>query len=119
MDSEAMVLWDDVIVLLKEKSIAPSYIAMLESCVPESLEPGVITVSTKMGFVKHYIEKFKRSVEDCLEEAAFQPMKCHVLLERKVYEPAIDTHSDLTRVEVVDWQKRTASPIRDLFPREV
>lgn len=114
MDSEAKILWEDVIVLLKEKSFGPSNIAMLESCTPERLEDDAITVSTKIGFAKHNIEKNKAIIEKCLEEAAFSPISLKVILERDRGNATIDTHSDLTAEELNEWQKKTSSPITPL-----
>ena len=109
MNSEAQLLWEDTLLLLKEKGESPSFITMLESCNPVSLTDEALTVSTKMKFVKRSIDKKADEIEACLKEIAFQPIRLTISLARADETPSLDTHSDLTAEEATSWEKKTTN----------
>jgi chromosomal replication initiator protein len=113
MDTEARILWEDAVVQLKEKELGASTIAMLESCLPSALDDGTLTVATNMGFVKRTLEKQRDVIEGCLEQAAFQPIRLDIVVERKA-DDSIDTHSDLTKEEITSWQEDVST--KDIPP---
>ena len=80
--SDAQVLWADVVDLIAEEGTQPALLAMLQSCRAAGLTDTSITVSAGSGFVKRTIEKNAAEIESCLERAAFQPVSLVVELER-------------------------------------
>ena len=81
-ESDAQVLWDDVVELLGEEGTAPALLAMLKSCQATALTDEALTIAAGTGFVRRNIEKNVSAIEACLERAAFQPLRLEVELSR-------------------------------------
>lgn len=93
-DSDAAILWNDVLLLLAEREdIVPSTIAMLQSCTPTAMDAETFHIATTMGFAQRRISQSAPIIEDCLEQAAFQPLELVVDLVK-------DTRAVQTRNEV-------------------
>ena len=90
MDSDAALLWQDVLVLLHERDMEASTLAMVESCTPLSLEDDRLRISCSLSFAQRKIMQSADIIEECLEEAAFQPLKLSVELvkERRLVRPS-------------------------------
>ena len=82
-ESDAQVLWDDVVELLGEEGTAPALLAMLKSCQATELTDDSLTITAGTGFVRRNVEKNAASIEACLERAAFQPLGLTVELSRE------------------------------------
>lgn len=82
-ESDAQVLWDDVVELLGEEGTAPALLAMLKSCQATALTDESLTIAAGTGFVRRNVEKNASAIEACLERAAFQPLGLTVELSRE------------------------------------
>lgn len=82
-ESDAQVLWDDVVELLGEEGTAPALLAMLKSCQATELTDDSLTITAGTGFVRRNVEKNAASIEACLERAAFQSLGLTVELSRE------------------------------------
>ena len=81
-ESDAQVLWADVVDLIAEEGSQPALLAMLRSCKAADMDDASITIAAGSGFVKRTIEKNAATIESCLERAAFQPIRLFVELDR-------------------------------------
>ena len=70
--SESLMLWEDVINLLKDDDYLPSVIAMLENCGVGEVKDNKLTVYTSLKFAYRKLEDNHYLVENYLEEAAFE-----------------------------------------------
>lgn len=73
-ETDAEALWQDTIGLLAQRNFPDSFLAMLENCTPTSMNDGVLHAETSLQFVQKKVTKNRESVEECLSEAAFEPM---------------------------------------------
>ena len=72
-DSDAAILWEDVMELLSARGdLNRATMAMIESCVPTSMDDETFHVSTTLGFAQRKISQHAHIVEECLEQASFQ-----------------------------------------------
>ncbi|MCC6102332.1 MAG: chromosomal replication initiator protein DnaA [Olegusella sp.] len=99
--TDADVLWSDVLLLLEKKKMAPSTLAMLSDCTPIVLLNGKLTISTSLGFARRKIEQEQKTIEECLSEAAFQPIKLEILLSRNE-SPNIPTQTTVASDEEIE-----------------
>ena len=99
-DSDASILWQDVQTLLAERSIPAANLAMIKSCNAVSFDGDVLTISTNMGFAQKKIKQQAPLIEECLEQAAFQPVRLEVVLAHDKAPSAIDTNTEMTREEI-------------------
>ncbi len=89
--TDAEYLWGDVLHLLEERGLTPAIVAMLKSCTPEDLDD------------EH--EQEQQTIEECIQEAAFQPLKLNVVLSRNPAAPAtapapvVVTSEELAQIE--------------------
>ena len=81
-ESDAQILWEDVVAILTEDGLAPSTLAMLQSCEAIGLTDDTLTISAKSGFVRRNVEKNADLIRGAIERAAFQPMQLAVDLNR-------------------------------------
>jgi chromosomal replication initiator protein len=114
-ESDATLLWDDILRLFKEKERTPSTLAMLSSCTPDRLEDDKLIVTTPTKFVKRTIEKSLDVVRKCASEAAFQPMDVVVELKQDE-EPEVKVTSSISQEELMHIQN--ASRKKEVRPKE-
>ena len=101
-ESDAIALWQDALTLLAERNVAPATLAMLRSCQAISFDGEKLTVSTNMGFAQRKISQQAPMIEECLEQAAFQPVGFEVIL----------THDSVRRSGTSTRRPRRWSPRR-------
>lgn len=82
MESDAQILWDDVVSMLEEDGLAPSTLAMFKSCQAVDLTDDTLIISAGSGFVRRNVEKNAAIIKAALERAAFQPMELSVGINR-------------------------------------
>lgn len=82
MESDAQILWDDVVDMLAADGLAPSTLAMFKSCHAVDITEDTLVINAGSGFVKRNVEKNAAMIKEALERAAFQPMELSVGLER-------------------------------------
>ena len=81
MDStqdDALLLWNDVLTLLSQKNMPPAALAMLKSCEVVSFDGSTFRISTSLGFAQRKIKQQAPAIEECLSEAALQPVSLEV-----------------------------------------
>ena len=79
LESDAEALWQDTLDLLAAQAKVPeSVLAMLRNCTPTSMEGGVMRLETPMRLVLKTVSKNAAVVEECLTQAAFEPMRLEV-----------------------------------------
>lgn len=75
-DSDAALLWEDVMSLLATREdVNKSTLAMIESCVPTSMDDETFHVSTTLAFAQRKISQHAHIIEECLRQASFQELK--------------------------------------------
>ena len=80
-ESDAQLLWADVVAMLEDEGTAPATLAMFKSCEATELTEDTLVLAVDGGFVKRNVEKNAPTIEALLERAAFQPM--HLRVEAK------------------------------------
>ena len=117
--TDADYLWEDVLVLLEQRGLAPAMLAMLRSCTPVGLDDESLTITTNLSFARRKIEQEQGTIEQCLQEAAFQPLKLHIELTRSSAPaapaaPAVVSPEELSQLQPaespVSQPARTPSP---------
>ena len=74
MTSDAEILWSDVVDIMQTQNTPPAFMAMLQSCQPQELTEDSLIVTTSR-FAKRKIQSNIEVLEECLTQAAFQPLK--------------------------------------------
>ena len=140
-ESDLGDLWQDTLSLLARKQLAEATLAMLRSCSPRTLEDGKLILSTDMRLVQKKALALQDTIEECLTQAAFEPLQITVQLDQSDHVPAPKpsyaptasaqltgeeqnakpypaTHSDMTIWESVDEQApKTRRDDNPLFER--
>ena len=115
-DSDAALLWEDVLALLSTREdLNQSTVAMIESCVPVSMDDESFHVSTTLGFAQRKISQHASVIEECLEQASFQHLSLVVDLVKDTRTVRISNEvspEELTRLSaaVSPAPVRTAPP---------
>ena len=79
LESDAEALWQDALDLLSQQQRLPeSVLAMLRNCTPVSMEEGTLRLTTPMRLVLKTVSKNAAVVEECLTQAAFEPMRLDI-----------------------------------------
>lgn len=79
-ESDASVLWEDTLDLLADAGKPESFMAMLRSCVPVSLEDGVLKAETPMRLALRKISQNTEEIEAAMSQAAFEEVKLELAL---------------------------------------
>lgn len=116
-DSDADILWHDVLMLLEAQGIQPSLLAMLKSCSARSFDGESLHIETSMTFAQRKIMQHGTMIEGCLEQAAFQPVTLCVDLARDT----MGTHLHLTEAPRgaghVGEEHQTHGPVQGTAPK--
>ena len=109
-DSDAALLWEDVLALLSEREgINRSTLAMIESCTPTSMDDESFHVSTTLGFAQRKITQHARLIEECLEQASFQHLSFVVDLVKD--NRTVHVSNEVSPAELTQLTAATSSPI--------
>ncbi|MBP3893473.1 MAG: AAA family ATPase [Atopobiaceae bacterium] len=115
-DSDAAILWEDVMALLSARDdINHATLAMIESCTPTSMDDESFHVSTTLGFAQRKITQHAKIIEECLEQASFQPLEFVVDLvkdTRTVHVSNEVSPEELTRLTAPTEQTATMAPTK-------
>ncbi len=98
IESDAEILWCDVIDLMRQRETSPHIMAMLESCVPQDLTDEALIISASR-FAKRRIQSEASTIEYFLEQAAFQPLKLEVIAQT-AETSKIEVKSTVSEVEI-------------------
>lgn len=113
MDStqdDAQLLWNDVLTLLTQRNMPPAALAMLRSCEVLSLDDSTLRIATGLGFAQRKIRQQSPIIEECLAEAAFQPLSLDVELAAPTQARPIQTSSQMSSAEAQHIAEAQALP---------
>ncbi|WP_455139382.1 DnaA ATPase domain-containing protein [Thermophilibacter sp.] len=111
LESDAEALWQDTLDLLAARELPEATLAMLRNCAPTSMADGTLRLETPMRLVLKTVSKNTSLIEECLTQAAFEPMRLEVS-----FAPASSParaqapSSSMSRAEVDRWTAATAAP---------
>ena len=117
IESDAEVLWSDVVDLMRQHDISPHIMAMLEACVPQDLTDEALIISASR-FAKRRIQSEAATIEAYLEKAAFQPLKLEII-NQVADASKIEVESTVTEDEVQEVlapQQSTQQPVQMMNP---
>lgn len=80
-ESDADILWDDVISSLEDANLPAASVAMLQSCGATALDEGVLTVCASSRFVQRTLSRLSEQLDKAASEVAFQPMHVEIELD--------------------------------------
>lgn len=109
LESDAEALWQDTLDLLATKNLPESTLAMLRGCTPKSMTDSVMTIETPMRLVLKTISKNAEIIEECLSQAAFEPMTLDVNFAPTTQQAMSRPSSTMSREEVNSWTAATMS----------
>ena len=109
LESDAEALWQDTLDLLATKNLPESTLAMLRGCTPKSMSDSVMTIETPMRLVLKTISKNAEIIEECLSQAAFEPMTLDVNFAPTTQQAMSRPSSTMSREEVNSWTAATTS----------
>ena len=78
LESDAEALWQDAMDLLRARELPEAVLAMLQNCTPISLEDATLRLTTPMRLVLKTVTKHTPVIEECLAQAAFEPIRLNV-----------------------------------------
>ncbi|OUO45594.1 hypothetical protein B5F79_09375 [Olsenella sp. An285] len=119
LESDAEALWQDTLDLLAAQAKVPeSVLAMLRNCTPTSMEGGVMRLETPMRLVLKTVSKNAAVVEECLTQAAFEPMRLEVSFApgAAAAPRAQSPSSSMSREEVAAWTAETSQVAAPVAP---
>ena len=99
-DSDAAILWNDVLDLLEQRGLPAATLAMLRSCKATALDDEALHIATNLGFAQRRIAQQAPVIEKCLEKAAFQHLSVVVELSKDMDAKPVDTGSTITAAEL-------------------
>ena len=78
-ESDAEILWDDVVSSLEENELPAATVAMLRSCEATALDEETLTVKTSSRFVQRTLGRLGHQLDEAASGVAFMPI--HVIVE--------------------------------------
>lgn len=103
IDTDYDALWQDTLDLLNKRSLPGAVLAMLRSCTPVSLEPGILHVQTHSRTVRSRLSRNADVIGECLSEAAFEPTRLDITFVPDTSRDQIVTSSSMTAEEAQRW----------------
>ena len=120
LESDAEALWQDALDLLAgQEGLPESVLAMLRNCTPTSMEDGVLQLTTPMRLVLKTVSKNAAVVEECLTQAAFQPMRLEIAFEPAAAPRAAGPSSSMSRAEADAWMAEVGGAPAHPTPRSI
>ncbi len=107
LESDAEALWQDTLDLLAARDLPESTLAMLRNCTPTSMEGGTLRLETPMRLVLKTVSKNASMIEECLSQAAFEPMHLDLEFAPAQARPAAAATSSMSREEADSWAAAT------------
>ena len=105
LESDAEALWQDTLDLLADRNLPEATLAMLRNCSPTSMDDATMHLETSMRLVLKTVSKNAAVIEECLSQAAFEPM--HLEVEFVRGGAAAHTPSSMSREEASSWAAET------------
>ncbi len=109
LESDAEALWQDTLDLLTSRNLPEATLAMLRNCTPTSMENATLHLETPMRLVLKTVSKNVPVIEECLSQAAFEPMRLEVDFVPGAGAAQAPSHapSSMSREEVDSWAAET------------
>ena len=109
LESDAEALWQDTLDLLTSRNLPEATLAMLRNCTPASMENATLHLETPMRLVLKTVSKNVPVIEECLSQAAFEPMRLEVDFVPGAGAAQAPSHapSSMSREEVDSWAAET------------
>lgn len=79
-ESDAEILWDDIVSSLEADELPAATVAMLQSCEAESLSEDTLRVRTTSRFVQRTVGRLGNKLDEVASAAAFQPLHVDVVV---------------------------------------
>lgn len=109
-ESDAEILWDDVVLSLEAASLPAAQAAMLRSCEAVSLDDDELHVRTSSRFVQRTLSRLQSQMDEAASSVAFQTL--HVVVELSSQPPRKDP-SPAVEVPVSRIPNHPEPPARD------
>ena len=87
-ESDAEILWDEVVTSLEAGGLPASAIAMLRSCKAADLDGETLSILTASRFVQRTIGRFSTQIDDAASEVAFMPLHVSVRVDTAAERPS-------------------------------
>ncbi|MDO4536556.1 MAG: DnaA/Hda family protein [Coriobacteriales bacterium] len=114
-ESDAEVLWDDVVSTLEESGLPAAQVAMLRSCGASSLdEDGTLRVTTSSRFVQRTLTRLQPQLEEAATNIAFESI--HVVVEQGESSRATSRAPQAAPAQAPATPVPTAKPSTPAFP---
>ena len=107
LETDAEALWQDALDLLANRNLPEATLAMLRGCEPKSMDDGTLHVETSMRLVLKTISKISDVIEECLSQAAFQPMRLSLTFSQTQDSSHPTVRSTMTQEEADTWAAAT------------
>lgn len=109
LESDAEALWQDTLDLLTSHDLPEATLAMLRNCTPVSMGDATLRLETPMRLVLKTVSKNVPVIEECLSQAAFEPMRLEIGFAPASAAAAASPHtpSSMSRAEVDSWAAAT------------
>ena len=79
-ESDAEILWDDIVSSLEAEELPAATVAMLQSCEAESLTEDTLRIRTSSRFVQRTIGRLGDRLDEAASAVAFQPLRVEVVI---------------------------------------
>ncbi|MBR3224176.1 MAG: ATP-binding protein [Atopobiaceae bacterium] len=79
-ESDAEILWDDIVSSLEAEELPAATVAMLQSCEAESLTDDTLRIRTASRFVQRTIGRLGTRLDEAASAVAFQPLHVDVVV---------------------------------------
>lgn len=108
LESDAEALWQDTLDLLTSHDLPEATLAMLRNCTPVSMGDATLRLETPMRLVLKTVSKNVPVIEECLSQAAFEPMRLEIgFAPASAAAASPHTPSSMSREEVDSWAAAT------------
>ncbi|MDO4796925.1 MAG: DnaA/Hda family protein [Coriobacteriales bacterium] len=81
-ETDADILWEDVVATLEDNDLPAATIAMLQSCSATKLEEQTLLVSCSSRFVQRTLGRLATELDEAASAVAFEPMHVEVQVSR-------------------------------------
>ena len=115
LESDAEALWQDTLDLLEARELPEAVLAMLRNCTPTGMENGTLSVETPMRLVVKTVSKNVAVIEECLTQAAFEPMHLSIEFVPASGRPRAQATSSMTAAEVMGLVRENRRKMVSLF----
>jgi len=107
-ESDADILWDEVVTTLEADGLPASNVAMLRSCEAVNLDDETLSIRTASRFVQRTIGRFAAQIDEAASAVAFMPL--HVSVEVGAIKERSSAQAEAPASVVPEPQAQPTSP---------